>query len=54
MHRKFEVNRMNIKDVEPDLRCKGQMVAPVHLNTASHNIMMIQYMYVCGNCEINQ
>ena len=30
---------MNIKDVGPDLRCKGQMVAPVHLNTASALIL---------------
>ena len=46
MHRKFEVNRMNIKDVVPNPRCEGQMVVPVHLNTASTLLMTSIYIYI--------
>ena len=45
MHRKFGVNQMNIEDVVPNLRCEGQMVVPVRLNTASTSLTMSIYMY---------
>ena len=45
MHRKFEINWININDVGPDLRCKGQMVAPVHLNMATILLTTSLHMY---------
>ena len=48
----LEVNRMNIKDVGPDLRCEGQMVVPVRLNTTSHTSLTTIHIHVyCENCK---
>ena len=45
------VNRMNIKDVVPNLRCEGPMVVPVRLNTGV-DIAYDEYVHVyCENCK---
>ena len=46
MHRKFRENWMNIKDVGTDLRCKGQMVAPLW----NCPLTMTLYMYIAKTC----